>query len=975
MLNLGPTLHPIRVGGSSLRRTIYKHPFFVLMSVLQNLYLDICRLARACRQRAGYPLVLQVILLPVVILRPAEAQSHVEINLTQATDRWLASEGSLLPPDAANGPVGLPPLSVGWFDYEFTTKEVGWYVLVVESAPAPTKTEFIVDAIQVLSGQISPGNIGGPNRVGSVWLAPGSHTLRIQNFFWTGFPKISKVRLEGPSGVPTFALMKPGFPSYSLNSCLPIEIEAGGNEKEFLLEISFRTARDERQVLVPVVSSPKPIVVSVPPVCDLPGAVQVDIGVVGSNATTRLQTKYFVFGNSEGELAIVKGNLVTSIDAGRRVPDFASGQSSVVNWSAGTYRESSASGSTPYVRHPYVSAPPGWFSYAVDNLTPGLPYIFEIEYPDDAERVFVASVRDEGTSGYTASLGMETGGIWPLSNVNAKKSLVVWPSGRLIRVLLVNVHSGMRAALSRINIYQGVQQRITRPKNTTHNRDFSLWNEEGSNFRAPVGVAREASATFDAVERYMALVAGAGASLFFPTAVVYDTQMYPSKFNLAFRESGQDELSALLLGARKFGLKVVPQLHPRADELLWKARNSYERDALLARSRSGNQHLLDSRGSIRRPPFFNPLNKDVRSWYVGMIGELADRFSEFPEFVGVDLRVSSWQNPGFNNFVSLDWGYDYLTVSEFYTESGIQEPAGLDLGGNDPQAEPRRYRDLISNHRRAWIDWRCRKITSIFADIASRIRRARPDLNLYVSLVALLPYGRATEDEMRQMGIDIEMLSKIDGLILVDAQTRYGAREGSFDWRRKRSDETSSFLTYASHDRPRSLIPMQYIEIPGGTVSASQIGLPPTRNEPYTSAASEPPGRFALARFAKVLGLADVFMLGDGGNGFFFGSSDRVEFVNEFRNLPMLPFERVPEPQGDDIAIWQQGRWFYVVNMTDRNLKVSVSLVGTDYVTRVSTDENIRLQHGIVDVELRPFDLRVFGKRPESRVTGASIIR
>ena len=84
---------------------------------------------------------------------------------------------------------------------------------------------------------------------------------------------------------------------------------------------------------------------------------------------------------------------------------------------------------------------------------------------------------------------------------------------------------------------------------------------------------------------------------------------------------------------------------------------------------------------LERPPYYNALDPVVQDWYVAVVGELADRYQNFPAFEGVDLRIMAWSNAALNNLVSLDWGYDALTVARFAAESGFSLPVELTSSG------------------------------------------------------------------------------------------------------------------------------------------------------------------------------------------------------------------------------------------------------------------------------------------------------
>jgi hypothetical protein len=345
----------------------------------------------------------------------------------------------------------------------------------------------------------------------------------------------------------------------------------------------------------------------------------------------------------------------------------------------GNYRESGNRGSTPFIRAGAKAAlAPCWFAYRVPGLKRGRPCIFEVEYPDDKPRVFVAALRDALTQIYPASFGIETGAIWPLSMTMARSSILVWPEAENARAIIFNIHDGMTAAVSHIRFYEAsIDQTTSAPQPGAH-RDVLFWYEEGGNFRSLAGADAAPEAIFTPVDRYLAMARAAGATVVSPTAVIYNFALYPSRFNLAFAEVESDLIAAFLLGAEHYGLKVVPQLHPRADELLWPPRDKAAAEARLLLSRDGTYHLKAPGGSFLHPPYYNILNDDVRRWYVDMIGELADRYKSYPAFSGIDLRFMTWQNPALNNFVSLEWGYDAATSPGSFEKRGLRlHPASI----------------------------------------------------------------------------------------------------------------------------------------------------------------------------------------------------------------------------------------------------------------------------------------------------------
>lgn len=918
--------------------------------------------------------------IPREAIAPGSANGRMIINIdvTDANDHWLAAGTTgPLAPDTPNDLSRLAPGNIGWFDYRLIVDRAGWYRLLVKASPHLSGSEFIFNPnIPARSVRLDNGRSIGNDQfeAGWVWLSLGPHILRAQNLSWTGFPQIKQVQLEAATDrTSAFRILPPEMTVFSKGTCAPLTFEAGGNATPFAIDVLFSLHGSSLgHQRVTVVPSPAPIRQSISVPCSTAGDIVADLRAnSGSDVHARLG--YSVFDTTPTEPTFHRGRLALEIDAASHPPDFQSGENSVVSSPAGNYRSSGSHGTTPFVRRgaPFNLPPrPDWFAYRVEGLIPNRPYILDVQYPDDEPRVFVTAFRDSHGRGYPISVGTETGVVWPLSNRMVHRTAVIWPSSSDARVILLNIHDGMKAAISHIRLYEADLVKTEPIAPQTRGRDVTFWYEEGDNFRDIVGEGHEPDAVFTPVDRFLAQARSSGASVVSPTVVVYNFAMYPSHFNITFSNQGADLTAAFMLGAERYGLKIVPQVYPRADELLWPPRDRRSLDKRLLLSADGQQHLLQSTGEMVRPPFYNPINADVRNWYVGMIGELADRYKSYPAFSGIDLRVSDWQNPALNNLVSLDWGYDAETVTRFFDETKLVPPAYLDLSTDAPRAARLRHDYLVTQRRAAWITWRCENIRDLYRDIVARIHSARPDLRLSVSVFA----DRAwTPEMMRELGIDLNLLRALDGVTIIDARLGHGAREAAPAWRRA---QYSDFLSLeqlnalAGRDgyRPDVIAPMEYIEITARVAHASAVGLAPSAKEPRISAASEPPGRLALVRYATILGLTDAFMLGDGGNGYVFGGAAQAEFFREFRSLPRLPFERL-RGVPDTIVLRQREGLFYVVNMIDLPISIRIHLVASLSARRTVSGEKIDATGDVLNLELAPYQMMAF--QTEGHISGA----
>ncbi|MCW1843773.1 hypothetical protein [Prosthecomicrobium hirschii] len=127
-------------------------------------------------------------------------------------------------------------------------------------------------------------------------------------------------------------------------------------------------------------------------------------------------------------------------------------------------------------------------------------------------------------------------------------------------------------------------------------RAVTYWYEEGDNFRNLVGLGWDLRSVFQPVDRFLRLIRSAGYTRIMPTVVIYGAQMYPSRFHFTFNDRRRVTTAALMLAARRYGLSVVPEFHPRADKIQWMVRRQEDLDRLLLQSRRGATNHFDAAG-------------------------------------------------------------------------------------------------------------------------------------------------------------------------------------------------------------------------------------------------------------------------------------------------------------------------------------------------------------------------------------------
>lgn len=891
---------------------------------------------------------------------------------------------------------------VGWVEYDFNIREPGWYGLIVHGNP--DGVEFLIDPDG--SGAAAPearflggsGQHRATDRIGNVWLDRGVHRVRLQRHYWTGFPSITAIEIKPSDGTLAESVAiaaPPGERIFRKGQCPAIEVVGGGLRHPERLGIRetdpyFPATSRWHYVQIPASTEPTRQRFALP--CNEAGFRTLWFGDSrGSIPNERLRGIAYQVVDTEATArlpSIRPPGQVLEIDCATRPPDYSGGgPSRVVAASFGSYRESGDTGLTRYQRAPQVARKvlpePSWFAYTLDGLAAQQRYRVEVDYPDDKLRTFAIALREARPLQYPVAIGVDTGGEFPLSHANRTHSSIVWPrSGESPRLTFITAHDGLRAACTAIRVYRAeAPEPIV--SDAAERRQFMLWYEEGNNYASLFGPEDEGPRGMQvAAERWAEAVQSIGGSTLMPTVSVYSFNLYPSRYNVAFSQPGQDRLRLLLLVAEKFRLKVVPELHPRADELSFGRTDGKAPPANLSVSRDGRTNFFRGDGKTRSlPPHFNALDPANQDWYVAMIGELADRYQDSPALEGISLRYMAWANPGLNNLVNLDWGYDDTTVARYKKDTGSAVPLGRN---DDPKRFAARHVWLTTQQRQAWIDWRCRQIADLIVRIRDRVRLARPDLKLYLNVfgeqgVYAASLGAAGSpsllSKLRESGIDPAMLNKIEGVVLLNSAYSYGRREIDGDRRGYRDmllDPASLNALRKAGDGGHFLSSSQYLEATDVIVPPESLGFPANTKKTWMSAVTNPAGRHILERYAVELAESDALTLGDGGNGYVFAPATLLrEFMANFRRLPARRFEDRPEAI-DPVAVRSlaaaDAYYFYAVNRERYPVDLEIALDKASDVATLADGKAAPIDNGHLRLKLRPYELIAFKAATVTRI-------
>jgi hypothetical protein len=892
----------------------------------------------------------------------------------------------------------------GWVEYDVLIPVEGWYEL--STVGAATGTGFLVypaDSLPTSDRAFAFHGgtmvLGQEDRIGVAWFDVGPHRIRVSRFYWTGFPQITRIQLR-PAGAgiqDRIHLSLEGDRSiFRLGQCAALQIRYGPLLTATALELRLRVRERWNQPptrTVPFTLPPtaKPTLLNVGIPCDQPGSYFLGLGRAGHDFSSRevRWIAYEVHDTASRQVSLYgrKRRLIADIDATSVPPEYSGGATRLTTTTAGTYRESGDTGFTRFQRTPPAARSllqePSWFAYRVPALTPQRPYLVEVEYPDDALRTFAVMMRESAPLDYPVSIGIDTGGDLATSGRMQRRAFIYWPRSPEPRLVVATAHDGRRAALARIRIWSldDTETDSITTRMPANGRQFAHWYEEGLNFLSLFGAPdRDAVGQRVAIDRWFDVLASEHIGTVMPTVLVYSFALYPSKFNLAFSGgTDADALQRMLLAAERRRLRVIPEFHPRADELLYSLTEP-RGDSRLLLSKDGGYALLHPDGRTRRiPPYFNPINARVQDWYVSMIGEMADRYAESPALGGVSLRLMDWFNGALNNFVSLDWGYDAATIARFQRDTGLMVPTpGDTAAGDSPGAAKFRFHWLTSDakRRQVWLQWRADQITRLIERIRDRVKQARSDLVVYLNVFDTGHSSLSVREALLQRGIDVDRLARTEGIRLINSLHGYGRREGDLaatmaDRERLVDPLILGALRHGTQPG-HHLASARYIEMTDAVIPPARLGFPAETRRTWASMAMAPSSPANLERFAIPLAETDAQFLGDGGNQYVFGDPQIREFAREFRFIPAVAFR--PDPSArDPVALWSlteaDGMAFYVVNRERWPVRVTLRASGAGALHRPSDGSSIGLSgKGVAEITLPPHALRFFRARKATHV-------
>lgn len=909
------------------------------------------------------------------------------------------------------GTTPLPNPSRGWFDYAVSVPTSGWYEFLVNwnipsgdyqkggtgyfypytafiLDPSPTNTGITSGVyvnsqnIPLTSGQIKPGN---------VWLEAGVHTVRFQHYKNNSdFIPITSFTFNplGPNFATNLRVAREEYGALvgdfyvSTGGTIPLTVQAGWNTGGTFTAQVCKKSDNSVLSSTSVVMGNSPgaslttVLNIVAPSTEGAYYLKYQANGVDVSPSVNLQPMQFYTINTAPATpppsSVINRTLLQTINCATTAPTYfggTGGLSQVKNTGFGDYRESGNKGYASNMN----AVDPSWFAYTLPASIEGQLYLLEVDYPDNASRSFVMEVRQSVQPYLKRGCAVQTGGNFALTNKMATQSIFFWSGGtEAPRVVFLNYQNGMGAAAAQIRLYSVSEPLPWLVNGTGAGRTFGHYFEESFSFLATYanggvrkfGFFPETSYRI-AIERWAQMLKYLGGDTMWVSVSIYNDILFPSRsYSLNSGQFNQEDyFQMILLVAKKYGLKVIADFHPRSDdsELATAFSETTSPNVNLAMDKDGNTYPNRAPGAdINHTPIFNPIHPANQAWLTGMLTEFVTRYKTESAFLGVSLRQMVWQNPGLNNFHKIEYGYDAYTAGLFAQNGGPADPGN---SGSDSASAQARYGSYTSAYSTQWQNFRVAQIRSLYNKLTTNLQQVKSDIQIYTGVAAGTFAGQTTFDATA----GVQNISDVPGFKYVYAKHQYGdSRPDPVMWAANRAwlTDPAKLLEFSSS---RSYMPWaSYAEDGEMTVPNSQIGLDASQGNAYLSGHLTPSFRNNLERYALIMANGDATMIMNGGNSYFIDQPITREFILEYKQLPTSSFALAPGSLTTRNAVVRELKngsstsMFYAVNRTASNRLVTITFSANTNGTRPSTGAIWTTSSRKLTVTLLPFQMIVY---------------
>ena len=642
----------------------------------------------------------------------------------------------------------------------------------------------------------------------------------------------------------------------------------------------------------------------------------------------------------------------------------------------------------------------GWFSYQINFQTLYQPHLIVMEYPDDAERNVLISLtpkRDKPYHWTQSAPGFITGLDFPLTNQMQQLRFIHWPSRSEATITVASLEPECDAAISRIWIYEIVNDLPATKINASNERFMGLqieranliWNSyhTGRNHeifpsifgRRYPGFYRDWYVTISNLIKHLKF---RGENLYAPGCFQYWQCHYKSEVARHYSTPQTDFFDIMAQMFSYNDIAMVPEFEYQRNANMFYEKVTDEEmrkgaPTIYAVSKEGRQavRLGDSRAGYA----VNAIQPKVQQDILAIVGELADRYRKYPSFKGVFFLIHPIWGPVIGGRVDyylpqvMDWGYGDYTIGKFEKDTKIRIP----VDKTDPDRFAKRYDWIMAHAKEKWIQWRCDQFYQLQLKIRKVLRSDDGDLKLYNAFYMdcapeWYAQGRQTHAYMREHGQDPEMYKGTPGLYW--GRCFFQRARAS-----KRGWNSDSWGTYREYSLSKDAISLYDRE------SDRLVYIMVHFREPLCYTDNKdwhwqtlkwcnypiPAHQYSAEAYTRVLADSDpdtiIYGLCDA--TIFLGHAQNIRRFNRaFLTLPRGKFTALTGNGLDrNMAVRElksnQGHYFYVANLGWWSTQVRIALSGEGnriILKDLIEDKSLTLKGRTLELNLEPYQVRTF---------------
>ncbi len=434
-----------------------------------------------------------------------------------------------------------------------------------------------------------------------------------------------------------------------------------------------------------------------------------------------------------------------------------------------------------------------WFAYEVQIKNIYKPHIVEVEYPDDRPQRFVVRAKekrrfDSARSNVCVFAGEE---FYPSTGKLQKAQFIYFPQNGRVSIDVENLFKdGSRASIHKISVYEVLDLPAPKIGNSsgrligTHiEHPWLLLNAfyagpSGDQFAAPGltylhkhhGFLKKWYSLFENQIKFMKYC---GDNTLLCSLWKYRGAEWPSKlfFGRARVMPQHDYLALGMMMFEENNMTMIPLVQfcnslnlVKFNTVTDKEMTEEGKDTIMVVSKEGKQIPY---GFCTNS--LNPIHPKVRREIARVAEELSGRYAKYKAFGGVALFAGGLTEPGYylpsrttSYAECLKYGWDDTTVKLFEKSTKIHIPVNC----KDPERFRKRYNWVMKNHRKEWIDFRCRELYKVNMEILAAIRKGRKNCKYYLfyalnNILALeknvIMQDQSAKESFRMLGMDPQM--------------------------------------------------------------------------------------------------------------------------------------------------------------------------------------------------------------------------